>query len=335
LNCTNCGEQNEASANFCEGCGSTLKAEAVAADASGDCPTCKAGPGCIDDDGCCTVCGTKRKAAPRDHFHQVISAQVAGVSDIGCRYKENQDYLAIGQAPGKLALVVSDGVSNSQNPMIGSKAAAEAALAVLLAAPDQAQAAAADDRDLFARATDAAQAAICKTPYDATTFGRDGQALMPAQATLVCAYVDTTSRKVMVGWVGDSRAYWLSGSTCTQLTVDHSWYNWAITEGGMSPQAAKDDARSHSIIRSLGAADDGSSEGLEVDCDVRVLNASGKGTLVLCSDGLWNYLADEKHLSTLIDSYGKVDALTVARRLVTFAREAGGHDNISCIIAQI
>ncbi len=82
---------------------------------------CHAGSGCIDAEGHCTNCGTKRKLAPRDHFHQAISATVAGVSDIGMKYKENQDYMALGEKSGSLALVVCDGMSNSQNPMRARK----------------------------------------------------------------------------------------------------------------------------------------------------------------------------------------------------------------------
>ena len=67
-------------------------------------------------------------------------------------------------------------------------------------------------------------------------------------------------------------------------------------------------------------------------------NAQRAGTLVVCSDGLWNYLKDGEHLRSLVDKFsqaGKVDALTVARKLVTFAREAGGHDNITAVVAYL
>jgi len=110
-----------------------------------------------------------------------------------------------------------------------------------------------------------------------------------------------------------------------------------VSEGGMTLAEAEKDKRAHAIIRSLGAAEDGTNPGIAPP-DIRTMNISGKGTLVVCSDGLWNYLKDEEHLRSLVSKFsqaGKVDALTVARKLVTFAREAGGHDNITAVVAYL
>src|SRR5262249_35811915 len=136
MNCPNCGESIEQGANFCEGCGSNLKPQETAGnpvDAKIECPQCHAGPACIDQAGFCTSCGTRRRADPRDHFQVVVSSKVAGVCDIGMKYKENQDYMALGTAGGALVLVVCDGVSTSQTPMPGSKAAAETGRDLILA----------------------------------------------------------------------------------------------------------------------------------------------------------------------------------------------------------
>lgn len=350
MQCTVCNEANDEGADYCEACGTPLneaaKHTATDAQASGqpakavdptiECPCCHAGPGCIDDQGHCTNCGTKRKAAPRDHFFQALSASVAGVSDIGMKYRENQDYMALGEKGGVLALVVCDGVSNSQNPMIGSKAASELARDLLLAGSAR------SDLDvLFNEAVVASQEAICKVSYDKNNVDKEGKPVLPAQATFVAALVQ--GRRVTIGWVGDSRAYWISDAACQQLTSDHSWFNWAIAEGGFSRADAEADKRAHAITRSLGAAEDGTNPGIDPP-DIRTLNVtrSGSGnfagTLVVCSDGLWNYLKDEEHLRSLVSKWsqgGQVDALTVARKLVTFAREAGGHDNITAVVAYL
>lgn len=347
MQCSACNEANDDSAAYCEACGTPLNeaakhtvsdpgAAAKVVDPLLECPGCHAGPGCIDPDGHCTSCGTKRKAAPRDHFFQALSASVAGVCDIGMKYRENQDYMALAEKGGILSLVVCDGVSNSQNPMKGSKAASELARDMLLAG---AVAARSDLDVLYNEVVVACQEAICKVPFDKDAVGKDGAMVSPAQATLVAALVQ--GRRVTIGWVGDSRAYWISDTqsekACQQLTVDHSWLNWAVSEGGMTMAEAEKDKRAHAIIRSLGAAEDGTNPGIDPP-DIRTMNISGKGTLVVCSDGLWNYLKDEEHLRSLVSKFsqaGKVDALTVARKLVTFAREAGGHDNITAVVAYL
>lgn len=339
MQCSVCNEPNDDDASYCEGCGTPLTdaakhstsdtasgGAAKAVDPLIECPGCHAGPGCIDAEGHCTNCGTKRKMAPRDHFHQALSAKVAGVSDIGMKYKENQDFMALGEQSGCLALVVCDGMSNSQNPMKGAKAAAELARDMLISGSDRS-----DVDTLFKEVADACQEAICKTPFDVNNVDREGRMILPAQSTFVAALVQ--GRRVTVGWIGDSRAYWISDSGCQQLTHDHSWLNEAIA-GGMSREEAEKNKLSHAITRSLGAADDGTDPGVEAP-EMRTLNITGKGTLVVCSDGLWNYLKNEEHLRSLIAQTAQADALTAARKLVTFAREAGGHDNITAVVAYL
>ena len=102
----------------------------------------------------------------------------------------------------------------------------------------------------------------------------------------------------------------------------------------MSREEAEKHKLSHAVTRSLGAAEDGTDPGVEAP-EMRTLNITGKGTLVVCSDGLWNYLKNEEHLRSLVAQTAQADALTAARKLVTFAREAGGHDNITAVVAYL
>jgi len=58
----------------------------------------------------------------------------------------------------------------------------------------------------------------------------------------------------------------------------------------------------------------------------------GGGTLLLCSDGLWNYLPESGDLAELALPKALNDPLAAARDLVDFAVEAGGADNITAIL---
>ena len=64
----------------------------------------------------------------------------------------------------------------------------------------------------------------------------------------------------------------------------------------------------------------------------------GSGWLLVCSDGLWNYCSPADDLRALlfaqIATHGD-DALAVADALVAFANEAGGHDNITAVLAHL
>jgi serine/threonine protein phosphatase PrpC len=330
MKCPNCNEESSEGATFCEGCGSTLAPSAAGGskDPKIECQQCHAGPGCIDGEGFCTSCGARRTASPRDHFHQVITAQTAGVSDIGLKHHENQDYMALGASSGKVALVVCDGVSNSQNSMAGSKAASEAARDRIIA---EIAAGDGDPDEVLKLAMNDAQSAICKVPFTPVASDSD---LPPAQATIVGALV--VGRRITVGWVGDSRAYWVNRKVARQLTIDDSWYNYAVAplpEGlGMSPADASKHKLSHALLQSLGAANDGKNPG--VAPNARTLNLTESGVLLVTTDGFWNYVKNEDHLVKLVNQLPRdTDALTLANHLVNFARQAGGHDNITVVAA--
>jgi hypothetical protein len=90
---------------------------AAVGDAGLTCPNCGAGPDAIDGDGFCSSCGVQRKVPARDHFEVIVSPRCAGVSDIGKRHHQNEDFIAAATAKdGAEVLFLCDGVSQSQNP---------------------------------------------------------------------------------------------------------------------------------------------------------------------------------------------------------------------------
>jgi serine/threonine protein phosphatase PrpC len=331
LACPTCGAAATPGSAFCEDCGSALHGAGAA---SGDssrpvdpklrCPACGAGPSAIDGEGFCTQCGQRRLAPPRHHLEDALSRRAAGVSDIGCKYDENQDcFVLAAGAAGEIVAVVCDGVSRSQNAMQGSQAACDAALASLhgdlargIADPDAA----------LKRAITAAQAAICGVPFTRGLLDGD-EPVPPAQATAVGVLV--VGRRVTLGWLGDSRAYWVGPGGARQLTTDHSWFNDVVGSGEMTADAARRDPRARAIVRSLGADLDGHDPG--VAPDALTLNVTEHGALLVVSDGFYTY-ADEPRIASLVRALGpEADALTLARHLVDHARDQGGSDNITVV----
>ena len=96
-------------------------------------------------------------------------------------------------------------------------------------------------REAIARAA----AAVVAVPWL-----EDGSRDAPS-CTVVLAVWDGAD--VTVGWLGDSRAYWLDGAGCRQLTVDHSWAEEQVSSGRLSREMAEADGRAHAITRWLGA----------------------------------------------------------------------------------
>jgi serine/threonine protein phosphatase PrpC len=179
-----------------------------------------------------------------------------------------------------------------------------------------------EPRDAAMAAVDAANGAVATVPW--TT--RAGRAV-PA-CTLVCAL--WRAGQIVVASVGDSRAYWIDGDGAQQLTVDDSWVEEQVAEGRLSAEQAMIDPRSHSITHWIG-----------VDAPPRpprvtTLTPERAGRLLLCTDGLWNYVATAGALRSLIEALPDgASPAAVARELTETALARGGRDNITVAVVDV
>ncbi|MGN9913139.1 PP2C family protein-serine/threonine phosphatase [Phytohabitans sp. LJ34] len=253
----------------------------------------------------CDNCG-RRRSAGRDHAELDLSA-VAAVTDRGRRRPRNEDAVVIARYDGGLVSIVCDGVSTSTRSDAASHGAAEAGVAALLDAlttgADPAEATA-----LGARAA-AKAARAAAVPDESDT---------PPSCTYVSGIV--TADAVTVGWIGDSRAYWL-GADPACLTIDDSIAG-QLAAGRPAPATVDADPTSRALIRWLGADSD------DAEPQVVSLQPGGEGRLLLCSDGLHHYLSDPAELTAAATG----TPIEVARHLTTVALEGGGHDNIAVAI---
>jgi len=131
---------------------------------------------------------------------------------------------------------------------------------------------------------------------------------------------------VTVCWLGDSRAYWLAAdpAQCARLTRDDSLAEELVAAGLATPEEAMASPQAHVITRWLGA------DLPEPVPHVISFTPPGPGALLVCSDGLWNYRPEAAGLAALLALPSALgDPLGAASRLVRFAVEAGGMDNIT------
>ena len=69
---------------------------------------------------------------------------------------------------------------------------------------------------------------------------------------------------------------------------------------------------------------------------MRTFDVDWPGFVVLCSDGLWNYLPSAGRLGELLLELPEdAEPVTMARSLTSFARDAGGRDNITVAVALV
>ncbi|AKN70691.1 serine/threonine protein phosphatase [Streptomyces sp. PBH53] len=288
------------------------------------CVACRAGR--VDSDGYCENCG---HAQPRERDHvERESGPVAAVSDRGLRHHRNEDAFAVGHTtlpdgtPVALA-VVCDGVSSATRPDDASLAASQAAGDTLLAAlprgthPQQA---------MHEAIVAAAQAVNALAEEPATAREHAPHQNAPA-CTIVGAVV--TSGLLVVGWVGDSRAYWVPTDRSTppaRLTEDDSWAAQMVAAGLMSEAEAYADERAHAITGWLGA------DAYELEPHTASFKPDRPGAVVVCTDGLWNYAETAEEMSEVVPPDAAVRPLHGARVLVGHALDGGGHDNVTVAV---
>ena len=135
------------------------------------------------------------------------------------------------------------------------------------------------------------------------------------------------SDKVYVANVGDSRAYMIDKDGAYQITRDHSFVQYLVDIGKLTPEEAKNSTQKNIITRAVGVDK-------EVSVDVSVIEQKqyeGK-TLLLCSDGLSNYV-ENRMLCDLCNTHKTPEDF--CKVLVATANDAGGRDNITAVVAKL
>ncbi|MGW7415212.1 PP2C family protein-serine/threonine phosphatase [Streptomyces sp. NPDC054863] len=315
----------EAQAGAQEGAGAGGQAGAEAG-AAKMCVACRAGR--IDTDGYCENCG---HAQPRERDHQERElASVAAVSDRGLRHHRNEDAFAISEAvlpDGSTATiaVVCDGVSSATRPDEASAAAAATANTLLLESlprgthPQQA---------LHEAILAAAEAVNVLAAQQAQPMEHDPHRHQNAPAcTLVSSIV--AGGLLVVGWIGDSRVYWVPDDRSAppaRLTEDDSWAAQMVAAGLMGEAEAYADDRAHAITGWLGA------DAYEIDPHTASFKPDRPGVVVVCTDGLWNYAEAAQEMAHVIPADAAQRPLHSAQVLVGHALDGGGHDNVTVAV---
>ncbi|MFI1437857.1 protein phosphatase 2C domain-containing protein [Streptomyces fructofermentans] len=288
------------------------------------CVACRAGH--VDRDGYCENCG-HAQPRERDHMEQELSC-VAAVSDRGLRHHRNEDAFAVSStalpdgSPAVVA-IVCDGVSSATRPDEASLAASRSAAESLLTAlprgthPQQAM------HDAILAAAGAVNALA-----DPTTSATEHQPHVNAPAcTLVGAVV--TPSLLVVGWVGDSRVYWVPvdrSSPPARLTEDDSWAAQMVAAGLMNEAEAYADDRAHAITGWLGA------DAYEIEPHTASFKPDRPGVVVVCTDGLWNYAESAGEMAEVVPYDAAARPLHGAQVLVGHALDGGGHDNVTVAV---
>lgn len=147
----------------------------------------------------------------------------------------------------------------------------------------------------------------------------------PGGGTTITAAL-VLGQQLTIGHVGDSRAYTiLSTGRVEQLTEDHSLVRRLEELGHLNKDEAATFPHRNVLIRALGQGDN-------LDVDILTVPFPQRGTLMLCTDGLWGVIEEKD----IVQGVTEAPSLQRAcQNLVTAANTAGGPDNISVVLVQM
>jgi serine/threonine protein phosphatase PrpC len=229
----------------------------------------------------------------------------AAKTDTGRKRRRNEDAFVL--APPLFA--VADGMGGAQAGEVASKLAA----------------AALEDTDP-GRLTGPAR--VASLIQEANRRVHERSSVDPATSgmgtTMTVALVEDDG--VVIGHVGDSRAYLVRGHEMEQITEDHSLVNELLKSGKLSAEEAETHPQRSVITRAVGTDPD-------VDVDSFVVHTQDGDVFLICSDGLTDMVDDEGILATVERHRDNLDRLT--KQLVTAANRGGGEDNITVVAFSI
>jgi protein phosphatase len=135
----------------------------------------------------------------------------------------------------------------------------------------------------------------------------------------------TLGRDLVIGHIGDSRAYLLRGQTFKQLTTDHTLGQALIDAGVARSDDPAPRSMRHVLTAAIGSLDD------RIEPQVQRFRLIGGDQLLLCTDGLTAMVDDEIIANVLrrADS-----AQSACQELIDLALGAGGSDNVTVLLAR-
>lgn len=235
----------------------------------------------------------------------------AAGSDVGRRREQNEDSA---YASSRL-LAVADGMGGHGHGEVASSVAIAAMAALDDTLPERGP----EGIDLVA----AVEAAVKEANVRLREMtGRD-PSLKGMGTTLTAMLWDGT--RFALAHVGDSRAYLLRGNVLYQITQDHTLVQSLVDEGRLTPEQAAVHARRSMLLRALESSGN-------VEPDLSLREAKPGDRYLLCSDGLTGVVGPEALYQAMTTIS---DLKELVWKLIEMANDAGGPDNITCVVADV
>ena len=152
----------------------------------------------------------------------------------------------------------------------------------------------------------------------------DEDAGLAGMGTTVCGFVLAGDRAAVVN-IGDSRAYLIRDGELHRVTHDHSWVQTLVDEGRITEEQALEHPHRSLVLRVLNGSP-------QHEPDLGWLDIRDGDRLLVCSDGLCGLATDAEIAAVATTGESRQEVID---GLVALAHAAGGHDNITIIIADV
>ena len=252
------------------------------------------------------------------------------MTDVGRRREVNQDSFIIDQlSPEILLAVVCDGMGGAAGGLEASSIAcsvfADSVEADLEKCADGGLGIASRKAErILRRAVDRANDAVIGRAAEDSELEGMG-------TTLVAVLV--LGDAVYAVNVGDSRLYLVTDERAEQITHDHSYVQFLVDIGKLSPEEARTSANRNIITRAVGTSKETEADFYTVEVSS---GTSPRPCLLLCSDGLTNMLSPDEIARRFDgDTSDEATLSSVCRDLVDGANDAGGTDNITAVVVSL
>ena len=130
---------------------------------------------------------------------------------------------------------------------------------------------------------------------------------------------------LVIGHVGDSRAYIFRHGQLHQLTRDHTLVQVMVDLGELRPEEAHTDPRRHLLMRSFSAADD------TCQGEFQQATLADGDQLLFCTDGLTD-MVDNETINSVLSRAASADE--ACQGLLAAALNNGGNDNVTIAVAR-
>ncbi|MGH3423148.1 MAG: PP2C family protein-serine/threonine phosphatase [Nocardioidaceae bacterium] len=235
---------------------------------------------------------------------RALTYRYVAVTDVGRRRTMNQDS---GYASSRL-LAIADGMGGAA---AGDLASAETMHVVRRL-----------DAPLEGDVLEALAGAVHRANDRLAEVIEDDSAVEGMGTTLTVMLWD--GQRFGLAHIGDSRGYRLRAGALTQITTDHTFVQSLVDQGQISREDAHAHPHRNLILRVLVGSDDD-------EPDLTTIEPEAGDRYLLCSDGLSDMVDD----AGIAEALGAENIDVAAVELVRRALDAGGSDNVTCVIAEV